>query len=155
MNQALLSKWADRWPHFRPEEVFSDAQLLHLVRGVCPYSFRALDKLHDFRVFVGSPLICNSGAHRRRGARSISEVIQINKKTRGALSGEGYSFHLWCAFDLSSNHYSPDELYKKALDFKLWGGIGRYDTFIHVDDRDNLSGETALWDNRSNANRTD
>jgi len=145
--------WSERWPYFKPDEIFSDQQLALYMRGIFPYSFRSLDRLHDFRVFVGHPLICNSGGMNRRGARSISEVIEINRKTRGSLAAHGYSFHLWCAFDLSCHALSPDELYEKAIAFQLWGGIGRYDTFVHVDDRDNMSGQPTLWDNRTaNAN---
>ena len=142
--------WKKRWPHFTQEELFSPDQLFLIkTKGVFPYSFRSLDKLHKFREFVEAPLIINNSGHKRRGARSMGEVYEINRETRGKLRGWEYSFHLWCAFDVSSTKLSSLELYHKALDFGQWGGIGLYDTFVHLDDRDSLSGSVALWDLRA------
>lgn len=144
-----VDEWGKRWPHFQPHEVFSSDQL-HLFesKGVCPYSFRAFDKLHQFRIFLRKPVIINIGSHRRRGARSMKEVLQLNLETRGG-DKWGYSFHLWCAFDISVLGMGSFELFYKALEFGMWGGVGLYDTFVHLDDRDNLDGKTVTWDNRT------
>lgn len=144
--------WVDRWPHFSVEEILSAEQLtLYMTRGVFPYSFRALDKLEQFRVDLGEPLIINGSHGGRRGARSIADVIAVNKEVRG-VSPHAYSFHLWCAFDVSSPKLSPREIQQFALKWKSkyggWGGIGLYDTWVHLDDRDSISGAVALWDYR-------
>lgn len=145
--------WLKRWPSFKIEEILSPDQLvLFHSKGVFPYSFKALDKLQEFRDFVGLPLLINHGGSTHRGARSMQDVFEINKRTRGQDKGWEYSFHLWCAFDVSpgDNNLSVQGLYNAAISFHKWGGIGRYDTFVHVDDRDNLSGITTLWDKRIN-----
>ena len=148
------SSWLQRWPSFDIEEVLSPDQLvLFKTKGVFPYSFRAMDKLQEFRNYVGVPLLINHGGSTHRGARSMQDVYEINKRTRGLDRGWEYSFHLWCAFDLTPQDLkklSIQGLYNAALSFNKWGGIGRYDTFVHVDDRDNLSGVTTLWDTRIN-----
>lgn len=141
-----MINWSDRWPFFTPEEIFSPDQLeLFVNKGVCPYSFRSLDKLHDFRRFVDLPLMVNTPQHRRRGSRSLREVHEINLDTRAPAEEWGYSFHLWCAFDITCPILDTLDLYHKALEFKLWGGIGLYPNFIHCDDRDNLTGITTTW----------
>lgn len=144
----MLSEWSKRWPSFHVEELLSEQQLLLLTKkGVFPYSFRSLDKLQKFRDLVGSPFIINKSGQNRRGARSIDEVIAVNKTIRG-VSPYSYSFHLWCAFDISSATHSPWELREKALASKLWGGIGIYDTWLHCDDRDFFGDTPTLWDGR-------
>jgi hypothetical protein len=130
-------KFSDHWPNFKVEEVLSPTQLqLFERKGVFPYSFRALDKLQEFRTFVGLPFLINHGSLERRGARSMKDVFEINSQTRGRERAWEWSFHLWCAFDISVEGMSPMDLYEKAIDFGKWGGIGIYNTFVHVDDRD-------------------
>lgn len=137
-----------RWPDFKPEEILGVDQLnLYLQKGVFAYSFKALDKLQEFRNIVGAPLRINQRGLFRRGARSTKENYEVQKNSRGS-DGWEYSFHLWCAFDIDSLTVSIPDLYKAAIDSKLWGGIGLYDTWIHVDDRDNLSNKPILWDLR-------
>lgn len=146
-------EWARRWPSFRPEEILSVEQLAqYRQRSVYTFSFRALDKLQAFRDSLGVALHVNASGMSRRGARSIKEVIDINKTVRGS-TPYAYSFHLWCAFDVSSPQLSPLEIQKKALAFNStfgkWGGIGLYDTWVHLDDRDTLEPHVALWDYRT------
>ncbi len=148
----MLTDWQKRWPNFRVEEILSPTQQqLFERKGVIPYSFRALDKLQEFRRFVDRPFLVNqgplNGGLRRRGARSLKEVYDINRETRGAARAWEYSFHLWCAFDISVPGMEPYELWEKARLFGKWGGIGLYNTFVHVDDRDYF-GMPAIWDAR-------
>ncbi len=119
------------------------------LRGAFPYSFRALDKLEEFRAYVGVPLKVNSEGKQRRGARSMRELFKINQEIKGG-DGWQYSFHLWCAFDITAEGITNDELYAKAIQFGKWGGVGRYDTFVHCDDRDNLNESVTTWDLRRN-----
>lgn len=143
------SEWAIRWPSFRPQEILSTTQLkLFEERGVIVYSFRALDKLEIFRKRIAVPLLINHGDLHLRGARSLKEVFETNSATRGADEKWGYSFHLWCAFDISSPQLTPIQLRQEAIESKLWGGIGLYDSFVHIDDRDHFGDTPALWDYR-------
>lgn len=143
--------WDSRFPDFRIEEILSPDQLvLFHTKHVFPYSLKALDKLQAFRKFVGSSLVVNKTGSFRRGARSMREVYEINRQTRSRERGWEYSFHLWCAFDVSSGSIPSSQLFEMAVDFKdeklgRWGGIGLYDTFVHVDDRDTLSGGATVW----------
>lgn len=144
-------EWSKRWPDFKVEEVLSNDQLFLLdTKGVFPYSFRALDKLQAFRSFCDAPLQVNALGKRRRGSRSLHEIYEINRETRGKERGWDYSFHAWCAFDVSSTSISVPDLYRLAVSFVhgalgAWGGIGLYKTFIHVDDRDVLNGKQTIW----------
>lgn len=143
-----MIQWSDRWPDFKPEELLSPTQLkLYEVKGVFPYSFRALDKLQAFRRFVGAPFLVNHEKLLRRGARSPREVFDINSETRGNDRAWEYSFHLWCAFDISVPGMPTIDLFAKALAFGQWGGVGIYNTFVHCDDRDYFVGP-ARWDAR-------
>lgn len=142
-------EWAKRWPHFTPTELLSTEQLwLFEHKGVIPYSFRALDKLETFREFVNTTIIVNKDGNRLRGARSLREVYHTNKQSRKVGKEWGYSFHLWCAFDINIPGFSPFQVMGLALDSKLWHGVGVYDTFTHIDDRDTFSGTAVTWDYR-------
>lgn len=144
-----LDNWAKRWPSFKPEEILSPTQLiLFNSKGVFPYSFRAIDKLQTFRDFVAKPLKVNHLGLNKRGARSLWEVYQTNRESRGNEEGWGWSFHLWCAFDVSCDSMTSKELFALAVDCGLWGGVGLYDTFIHVDDRDSFATKPVTWDLR-------
>ena len=145
-----LSDWSSRWPSFTLAEVLSDDQLkLFKSKGVFPYSFKALDKLQDFRNFIDAPLLINHGGSMRRAARSMKDVYEINRETRGKERGWEYSFHLWCAFDLTCPGKPSTELFSLAKDFGLWGGIGLYDTFVHCDDRSIFGDSPTTWDFRT------
>jgi hypothetical protein len=136
-------KWEERWPDFKPDEILSPRALYLLTqKGVFPFSFRALDKLQAFRAFVGSPLLVNHHTHKRRGVRTVLDLTELNEDLNR--DRYMYSFHLWCAFDLSSTVLNPHELYEYAVDFDQWGGIGRYSWGVHVDDRDSF-GDVATW----------
>lgn len=140
--------FSTRWPAFKIEEILGPDQLdLFKRKGVFPYSFRALDKLQAFRESFGMPFIINHGDQMLRGARSMTNVWAINAQTRGKPRAWEYSFHLWCAFDISVNGIAPEQLYKAALNFGQWGGVGLYNTFVHCDDRDYFT-FPASWDAR-------
>lgn len=138
----------NRWPDFKIEEILGTDQLdLFKRKGVFPYSFRALDKLQCFREKVGKPFLINHGHMMRRGSRSMTEVWDINSQTRGRARAWEYSFHLWCAFDITALGISNEELYRMAVDFGSWGGVGLYNEFVHCDDRDYFE-LPARWDAR-------
>ena len=158
-----MIKWSDRWPDFKIEEVLSPIQLKMVQeKKQFPYPFEALDTLQEFRNFIGMPFLINHGELQRRGARSMQEAYDINLATRGkqnpARAWE-YSFHLWCAFDISVNGMTSKELFLKALVFGKFGGVGLYDTFVHCDCRVGkilkmgddyvFTGEKETWDARA------
>lgn len=147
-----MINWAERWPDFKIEEILSPMQLKVLEdRKVFCYSFAAIDTLQEFRRFIGKPFLINHGDLLRRGSRSMQEAYDINLSTRGkqnpARAWE-YSFHLWCAFDITVEGLTNLELFNKAMEFKKWGGIGLYESFVHCDCRDSLTGEIQTWDAR-------
>jgi hypothetical protein len=131
----------DVWsPHFEPEEILSPELLGVLkTKNVLPYSLAAIVRLNNLRMHVG-PILVNGGSLRLRGGRSPSELLTIHP---------GYSYHLWCAFDCTPQDIGLDEFYGKILEAGCWRGIGRYDTFIHIDCRDAMSGGIAEWDLRT------
>lgn len=151
----LTNEWIARWPHFKPEEILSDDQLTLLtLHGVMPYSFRALDKLEQFRNQIvnttksDAVFIVNYGESKRRGARSLWDAYEVNRQQKGESKKWAYTFHLWCAFDLTVPEMTTKELFDLALKSKLWGGIGLYNTWVHVDDRDHF-GDVTTWDLRT------
>lgn len=149
MNQlesAIRREWSERWPDFKPEELMSPVQLeLLFTKRVMPYAFRALDKLQEFRVFLDKPLIINRGHHRKRGARSINEVVSLIPDFSS--NPTAYSFHLWCAFDISCPELPVKELYQELKDWGKFKGLGYYPEkgFVHVDDRDSFFDELTTW----------
>lgn len=138
-------EWVERWPDFKPEEILGPDQLkLFESKGVFPYSFRSLDKLQLFRRFVDKPFLINHGELLSRGARSMTNVWAINSQTRGKDRAWEYSFHLWCAFDISVPGMNAKDLFNEAIEFGQWGGVGLYSNFVHCDDRDHF-GLPARW----------
>lgn len=117
------SDW--HWPHFKPEEIAckGDGSIL-----IIP---EALDKLELLRKEVGRPLIINSAY------RSPS----YNKEIGGSHNSQHL---LGLAFDISLKGHDREIITKCAQEVGFMG-VGQYDTFIHVDGRQNK----ARWDYRS------
>jgi uncharacterized protein YcbK (DUF882 family) len=124
----LKAIFAVRWQSFQPEEVLSpDGLKLVHNQGVFPLQYSALDKLQAFREHLDKPFIINSENHKRRGWRSVKENHDINRYQ--------FSFHIaGCAFDVSVQDLSPEEVAKEAEAFGF-SGIGIYKTFTHIDTR--------------------
>ncbi|MGU3485255.1 D-Ala-D-Ala carboxypeptidase family metallohydrolase [Enterobacter bugandensis] len=103
----------------------------------CGCGFNAVDKqlneiLEDVRTHFNAPLIincaCRCPAHNK------------------AVGGEDKSQHLYgMAADITVNGYSPDSVANYLEQHHSNCGIGRYDTFTHIDVR----GYAAHWDYRS------
>jgi zinc D-Ala-D-Ala carboxypeptidase len=124
-----FNRWQDvpadywRWPNFTPKELACKGT------GELLVDEEALDKLQELRQRIGKPLQINS-AYR-------------SAKHNKAVGGSPNSQHLHGrAFDISLATVTPLELVKhaKAAGFT---GIGRYDTFVHVD-----TGPAREWDLR-------
>lgn len=88
--------------------------------------------LEDIRTHYNAPLTLNCGC---RCAKHNAEV-----------GGEDHSQHLYGkAADITVSGISPDDVAGYLESRHSRCGIGRYDTFTHVDVR----GYAARWDNRS------
>jgi len=145
MNE-LEKLFERRWPNFKPEEILSPDMIeLWEKKGVFPYSFCALDGLQFLRRDLGKPIIVNHSADCRRGARSIPEAVSLINEAKA----QRYSFHLWCAFDISVVGMTSVQLYEAIVKSAFFFGIGVYDTFIHIDDRDVVDNKIVVWDSRT------
>jgi uncharacterized protein YcbK (DUF882 family) len=130
-----LSLWQERWKYFKPHEVLGKAgNKLWLDRGELMIDETALSKLCEFRLAIGEPILVSSGY------RTPDENYRVG--------GASNSYHvLGKAFDIRCPNISLDALYYEAKQFG-WHGIGRYDTFLHVDNRTILDGRVREWDYR-------
>lgn len=130
--------WRTRWPSFSPREVYSPVALERYRHKLCP---RAMDNLQLFREMLDTPLLVNHLSLKLRGVRTADE----NENIGGARD----SMHVaGRAFDVTAPGLEIDKLYQAAIDSGLWGGIGRYDTFVHVDAR-LVESVVTTWDNRT------
>lgn len=106
--------------------------------GVAYITDQSLDKLQRLRDRLNTPLTLNSAAR-----------CEQHNKDEGGASRSRHISHMFnhsCAFDVViPPGLTCDELVGEAeeVGFK---GIGRYDTFVHVDDRS----FPARWDKRTN-----
>jgi uncharacterized protein YcbK (DUF882 family) len=133
----LLEAWLSRWPNFHPKEVLGKSGYkLFLDRGEVLISELAMDKLQEFRRLVKYPIIVNSGY------RTYEENLKVD--------GKPFSFHMMgLAFDIKSPDTEPSIVWRDAKNFGFHG-IGRYDTFTHVDWRPLLGQDPRNWDYRRN-----
>jgi hypothetical protein len=125
--------------HFRPEE------FVPLRRDVPPFPYwgRIIPTaivLNGLRVGLGCPVYVTS-AYRPEW---------YNREIGGALHSRHVLFE---ATDIVARDVSPDGVYD-WLAASAWGprlGLGRYDTFTHIDTRHwvELHGAPARWDNRT------
>jgi uncharacterized protein YcbK (DUF882 family) len=97
---------------------------------VSPELIEVLEHLRDR--LGGKPIHINSGCR----------CIKHNRKVGGVRNSQ----HLrGTAADILVHGVSPDEVQTAAMEIKAAGGIGRYDTFTHVDVR----GHRATWGPRA------
>ena len=129
-----------RWKHFKPSEVLSPAGLWQYERENLMIQPYALDKLHNFRVKVGEPLLINHSGLNLRGYRSIIENNSVPGCTQFSRHVQGI------AFDISPTKKSLEELYTEAKRFGF-GGLGFYkrQNFIHIDCRPVLNDKPIEW----------
>jgi uncharacterized protein YcbK (DUF882 family) len=124
-------------PHFKWSELWCKG-----CDGNCAYSkdgkpaswisSRALDKLEDLRLSIGKPLIILSAARcPTHNARVGGAPLSQHRSTERLPS---------TAFDVTSVDV-PLNTIASVAEAVGFGGIGRYNTFVHCDDR----GHTARW----------
>lgn len=134
-------KW--RWKYFTPEEVLSPDGLDQLARGNFLIQPSALDYLEALRANVGVPFLINHGNLKYRGYRSSSENSKIG--------GAEFSRHVQgIAFDVTPAQGSLTGLFKAALRFNVFGGIGLYlsNNFVHIDTRPTINDTPVIWGNK-------
>lgn len=93
--------------------------------------------LEEIRNYFNQPVVIHSAYRSKLHNRLVGGAEMEN--------GKGGSYHLYgMAADFHIKNVNLDTIFK-YLDQKLRvGGIGRYDTFLHVD-----VGEERRWDNRT------
>src|SRR5574343_959449 len=146
MAENILGDWKKRYPNFTPQEVLSP-DILQFGRHLI--NVDALDKLQDFRRWLGKSFIINTPAGNRlyRGQRSWEEQQKVNPGV--------WSCHLvGCAWDCTPVWFfgaAPEcgritwvEFRDKALEYG-WTGVGFYPqkNFVHIDSRPLLHGQSA------------
>ena len=98
-----------------------------------------MELLEELRCNLGKPLIVNSG--------------QRSAKHNAKVGGAARSMHLRFATDLNPRGSGKLEkrlecLYEAAKDLGFTG-IGRYNSFVHLDRRDLVGRRPAEWDKRT------
>lgn len=150
MDRTIEHVFAERWPNFRPKEIFSpgcykladnDDELIGMLDET------AMDCLQSLREELKVPLYVNRGKHQRRGVRTFKEQLKIKEEIPSAAEISQHCFGR--AFDVTPGNFWEgwrEEL--AALAAKVgFTGIGIYETFVHVDTRTILD-EVMTWDAR-------
>jgi hypothetical protein len=135
-----MAKTEWNWPDFRPAEVLSP-QGLHVYRneGLLLFSPLMLACLQAFRNQLDKPILINYDNLRLRGYRSCAE-------NRNA-GGKAFSLHLQgLAADCTVPGLTSSELVEKAINSKLFNGIGQYETFVHLDCRHITDDKVRRWE---------
>ena len=129
--------------YFTPDELLSPDGLKLFNRGIMPLSEAAIHLLEKIREHYNTAFYVNHGWLKLRGFRSPAENFSIYGKHK-------YTFHYWCAFDVTQDKLTAEEFYwdlrRKKERFHI-GGLGLYKSsnFIHIDFRD---GHFATWEGR-------
>lgn len=122
-----LKQWNSLSPYFLPEEIACNSD------GSLKVNKKALISLNKLREKFGGPLIINSGYR----------TPEWNRKVGGSVNSQ----HLkGIAFDIPiRNKEMGAKLEQLARELGA-GGIGRYNTFIHIDWRERKAdGRVAEW----------
>jgi hypothetical protein len=136
--------WDHYFPHFAPEEYLSPGGI-HLFKNknIVPFDPVIMLNVESMRFnlnyareegFILSDkeitLLINHDGLKLRGFVTPEEWKRRDKE-----EGQTYSFHLWCAADISSPEVSPYTLFHHAKLHMSFMGIIQYDWGIHVDMR--------------------
>jgi len=137
----ITSDWDIFFPHFAPEEFFSPEGLtLFHDKNIIPCDLSIMQEIECLRGKLNwhrelgdlafneeISITINQGDDDLRGFVTPREWWEERTKTDGQL----YSFHLWCAADISSNVYTESLfIVAKMCGF---GGIIKYPWGLHLD----------------------
>ena len=135
MTAAQRRAWQKRWPNFAPTELASWGGELRI-------NERALDGLQAVRTELGKPMHVNSAYRSEAHNRHVGGAPRSQHK-----AGTAFDIALRGGNDLRKQAYG-DRI--EALARKHGAkGIGRYNSFIHIDWRSGSRVRT--WDQRSEA----
>jgi len=144
------TEWDDWAPHFAPEEFLSPEGRILFHRNIIPFDPVVLNALEIFRILLNHNRM--EGFIPMEEDKEITLVINSNflnggnKNLRGFVTpyewyaqrtkkpGQLYSYHLWCAADVSSPEVNSEILfhYAKLTPFQ---GIIKYPWGVHLDMR--------------------
>ena len=145
------SEWDFRFPHFAPEEFFSpEGLVIFHQKNIIPCDTALVFGLESLRTHLNwereegiikadkeITLVVNSGNRRLRGFVTPREWVYERPKTEGQL----FSFHLFCAADVSSPEVTPRVIFDAAsFPSRVGGGFGfrgivEYSWGVHLDRR--------------------
>ena len=135
LNAAQWRAWQNRWPNFAPSELASWG-------GELKVDTRALDGLQAVRTELGLPMHVTSAYRNEAHNRHVNGAPRSRHK-----EGRAFDIGLRGAKPGTRQAYG-DRI--EALARKHGAkGIGRYNSFIHVDWRP--ANRVAKWDRRSEA----
>lgn len=135
-----------KWDFFKPQELLSIQGMAQLRKNNLLLHPRAVDKLVFLRKEIDKPIIVNTKAHKNRGYRSVKE----NKEVGGSF----FSRHTQgIAFDCTPVGLELEDFVCYAMRAG-WGGIGLYDTFVHVDDRYKIKDKITFWNHETGKAQT-
>lgn len=113
---------------------FAESELACPCCGECGVTGQLVSTLEAFRQFTGRPILINSG-YRCPAHNAAVGGVRDSQHTLGN------------AADVRVMGMSPDEVADAAERCGLWGGIGRYGTFTHLD----VGPRGRRWDYRGKA----
>ena len=118
------------WPNFTPEELASRTVVngTRGPKGPLLLNFDALDKLQGLRSHIGKPFHVNSAY------RSPEYNAWLSTQSGGVASRSKHVEGI--AFDISMHNQDRTEFVRLAREFGF-NGIGHYNTFTHIDTREN------------------
>lgn len=136
------SEWDNRFPHFKPREYLSPGGMDLFKKNIIPFDIDILDILEVLRTALNLDrqellrsgnitevqLIVNHSAQQLRGFVTPEEWVYGRTKEKG----QSFSYHLWCAADVSSPQVQPEVLFRYASLLKF-RGIILYNWGVHLD----------------------
>jgi hypothetical protein len=138
-----VTEWDTYFPHFAPEEMLSPGGMQLFKKNIIPFDPVVLLKVEQLRADLNRAvqqsaieakeeikIIINHGSDNLRGYVTPAEWIHKRHKKEG----QSFSYHLWCAADISSPQVPPRTLFQFAKMIPFWGCIG-YSWGVHVDMR--------------------
>lgn len=129
LTRKELEEWNARWPHFSPSELSS-------YKGELKIFLPALDALQEIRRLYGRAMTINCAYRNPAHNKSAGGVRRSQH-----LLGTAFDIHI-------TSQAMGDKIEKWARELGFTG-IGRYNTFIHIDMRKRKANyRPAYWDAR-------
>lgn len=123
--------------YFAPKELLSPDGLELFARGIFPLCENKMEQFIAVRQYFGTEFFVNHGWLTKRGWRSPEENRKIYE-AKGDPNPNKYSFHFWCAFDVTQDKMSAREFFEELKKHRRLfgiGGLGLYEAsnFVHID----------------------